>query len=144
MSWYRNRIAAGFGGASLLASLVAARAVASASDTAVFIAGYELHWGCLFKRAFGIPCPTCGMTRSVLLMLDSHPAAAWGMNPGGPLLVCGALLTSAALLHLAFRRRASGPDASFETARRRIATGAYIYGGLMAFVLVAHWVRVIV
>ena len=142
MSSERRGIAAGLAGASLLASLLAARTVASASDAAVFLAGHELHWGCIFKRAFGIPCPTCGMTRSVLLALDGHLSAALGINPAGPLLVCGALLLGACMLHLALYERAR-PDASLETARRRIVTGASIYGGLMAAVLLAHWVYVI-
>lgn len=53
---------------------------------AIIIAGYYyllhlLHTTCLFKFLFGFPCPTCGMTRSLIFLLKldfiksfySHP-----------------------------------------------------------------------
>jgi hypothetical protein len=48
----------------------------------------ELRWGvaletCLFRRATGIPCPTCGSTRSVLALLRGE----WGNSlQASPLL----------------------------------------------------------
>ena len=138
MSLRKPRIAAGLAGASLLASLAAARAVASASDAAVFLAGHEVHWSCVFKQAFGIPCPTCGLTRSFLLALHGQARAAMSINPGGPLLFLGAVLMSAVMFYLAFQQ---GP---FKTARQRTLTGASVYGGLLIAVLLAHWVFVLV
>jgi hypothetical protein len=36
---------------------------------------------CLFKRATGYPCPTCGFTRGSLSFLHGHPVQAWLYNP---------------------------------------------------------------
>lgn len=37
--------------------------------------------GCLFRLWTGIPCPTCGATRSVLAMLDGRIVPAVAFNP---------------------------------------------------------------
>ena len=36
---------------------------------------------CVFKGITGVPCPTCGATRSVLLLSQGDIAAAFAMNP---------------------------------------------------------------
>jgi len=46
----------------------------------------SLHLGqplslCVFKRATGLPCPTCGFTRGVLWLLRGRPGQAWLYNP---------------------------------------------------------------
>lgn len=38
---------------------------------------------CIFKARWGIPCPGCGLTRSVLLILQGRFAEAWAMHPFG-------------------------------------------------------------
>ncbi|HKP72093.1 MAG TPA: DUF2752 domain-containing protein, partial [Pyrinomonadaceae bacterium] len=68
----RAGTAPGVVGASLLLQLGLIRALASATSERVFVLGRELHWGCWFKARFGVPCPTCGMTRSVLLSLHGQ------------------------------------------------------------------------
>ena len=47
---------------------------------------------CLFKRVTGIPCPSCGSTRSVLSMLNGDFMAAIRWNPFGILLTMLLLL----------------------------------------------------
>ncbi len=42
---------------------------------------------CLFRRLLGRPCPGCGITHSVWLLLHGHPAAAFHWNPLGFLLL---------------------------------------------------------
>lgn len=42
---------------------------------------------CLFKRATGIPCPSCGSTRSVLAILNGHFNEALLINPFGILIL---------------------------------------------------------
>jgi hypothetical protein len=37
--------------------------------------------GCTFRKLTGIPCPTCGTTRTALAMLDLDPCAAFAVNP---------------------------------------------------------------
>lgn len=139
--------APGLAGASMLALLFVLRAVGSATTTSVTLAGREMHWGCAFKEAFGVPCPTCGMTRSLLLSLHGQITEALSLNPGGPLLVAGGLLFSAAMLALTFNGLRGRTDASAErppdTVLRRLILSASAYGGLTTVVLLAHWVRVI-
>ncbi len=38
-------------------------------------------WACPFKRVTGIPCPGCGMTRAVRLVLQGDVAGATALHP---------------------------------------------------------------
>jgi hypothetical protein len=129
----------GLVGASLLALLAVLRAFASANSERVFVFGRELQWGCLFRRAFGIPCPICGMTRGVLLTLDGHLGDALRLNPAAPLLVAGLVLFAVALVFVAIYQRARDPlSVGRLHARVRIISRAY--AGLLFAVLFAHWI----
>ena len=62
------------------------------------------HWCgvtlCLVKRVFGVPCPMCGATRAVLLVLGGNVADAFAMQPlvmtllvlSGPVALAAAFL----------------------------------------------------
>jgi hypothetical protein len=41
---------------------------------------------CLFKEATGLPCPSCGTTRSLVLLVQGQVVASFMTNPFGPLL----------------------------------------------------------
>jgi len=41
---------------------------------------------CLFKEVTGLPCPSCGTTRSLLLLMNGELRASLMMNPFGFLL----------------------------------------------------------
>jgi hypothetical protein len=43
---------------------------------------------CLIHKLCGIPCPSCGSTRSVIALLAGDPAKAFTYNPLGFLLFC--------------------------------------------------------
>lgn len=131
---------AGFTGALIALQLLIVRAVGSASMSSVSFAGQEMHWGCLFKQRYGIPCPNCGMTRSVLLTLHGDFGAAWQLNPAGVLMVLGTVLFGAAMFLLMFYQRTRSP-AAVERAQRRIKLGALAYGALFFAVLMGHWLR---
>ncbi|HEX8456297.1 MAG TPA: DUF2752 domain-containing protein [Pyrinomonadaceae bacterium] len=130
--------APGLVGACVLLQLALLRALASVVEGRVHVAGRELPWECWFKRRFDVPCPTCGMTRSVLLTLHGQWSAAWGLNPAGLFLVCGLASLGLALVFLALYRRRRTPRASGALQRRiRIATKVYAHA--LVLVLVAHW-----
>src|SRR5687768_4721171 len=43
--------------------------------------------GCLIKSLTGIPCPSCGATRSVLALLQGEVVGSWQWNPFGIILL---------------------------------------------------------
>jgi Protein of unknown function (DUF2752) len=133
----KTRRLAGLSGAALLASLAVLRAAASATETSVFFAGHELRGGCLLTGLFGFQCPSCGMTRSALMALGGDLHAAVSLNPGGPLVVLGALILGASLLFISLRPAAD--DARFGAALRRLKLFASAYGVLTFGLLLARW-----
>ena len=67
--------------------LIAGRLLLRADEARVYLAGRALTYRCAFHEATGLSCPTCGMTRSVVMSLHGEWARAWHMSPGGPALV---------------------------------------------------------
>ena len=132
-----KELAAGLAGAVLLAAGLVVRALAQATPQAVYFNGRELAWGCTIRQMFGVPCPSCGLTRSVLLTLHGHLGAAVEANPGGPLVVAGLALVAALMLAFALRPGARHSDGLV----RNLVLGASAYGCLTAAVLLIHWVR---
>ena len=129
----------GFVGALLLVLLWLTRSLAAADAGHVFVAGRELRWGCLFRRALGLPCPACGLTRGVLLTLHGQIADAMRVNPAAPVLTLGVVLFAAALVFVAVYQRAHDPLSSGRLhARLRLASRAY--AGLFFAVMLAHWI----
>jgi len=47
----------------------------------------EMQIGCLFHKITGLPCPSCGSTRSVLAILQGNFGEAWQFNPFGFLII---------------------------------------------------------
>ncbi len=74
-------------GCLTLGDLVAGRFLLRADEARVYLAGRALDYRCAFHEATGLYCPTCGMTRSVVMSLHGEWARAWHMSPGGPVLV---------------------------------------------------------
>ncbi len=85
---YALAILVGLGGAWLFGE---------ATPNSVSIAGHEINLGCGMRELFGIPCPGCGMTRSVLMTLHGHVGQAVGVNPVGPVFLLGVLLLAVVL-----------------------------------------------
>lgn len=57
-----------------------------------FLPVLELMPLCVFRAFTGIPCPTCGATRSMVHLAHGNLAASVVMNPAIPLLMFAALL----------------------------------------------------
>ena len=122
----------GLGGVGLLASLALARGLATASPSSVHVAGHELPAVCPSRLLFGVNCPGCGMTRSVLLTLGGDLRGALDVNPAGPFLVAALILLAVQLI-LAARGEVSAP------VKRRLLPWASVYGVVVASVMLIQW-----
>ncbi len=133
MGLSRERLKTGLGGVGLLASLALARGLAAASPSSVRVAGRELPVVCPSRLLFGVNCPGCGMTRSVLLTLGGDLRAALEVNPAGPFLVAALILLAVQLILASRSVEAAAP------VRRRLKPWAYLYGVVVASVMLIQW-----
>ncbi|HLB01318.1 MAG TPA: DUF2752 domain-containing protein [Bacteroidota bacterium] len=62
---------------------------------------------CLFKQITGVPCPSCGATRSLELLLAGDPAGSIGENPVGILLGLALIVSPVWIILDTIRRRES-------------------------------------
>ena len=129
----RERLKTGLGGVALLASLALARGLATASPSSVQVAGHELPVVCPSRLLFGVNCPGCGMTRSVLLTLGGDLRGALDVNPAGPFLVVALILLAVQLILAAL-----GGE-SETTVKRRLLPWASAYGVVVASVMLIQW-----
>jgi len=130
----RPGMAAGVTGAIILAQAAAARLILRADDAYVYVLGRPIRWACALKSRTGLPCPTCGMTRSLVLSLHGEWARAWRLMPAAPVALAGLLALGAALLALAVVQRRGAP-----AAEAYIRRGALIYAAIIAVVWIAGW-----
>jgi hypothetical protein len=68
---------------------------------------WSAHVGtvCILKKTTGIPCPSCGSTRSMLSLIHGDIAAAWFWNPFGFLILAGLLVVPLWLTHDVIRKQ---------------------------------------
>ncbi len=90
-----------------------------------------LAGGCTFKRVTGIPCMTCGTTRSVLAAADGSLALALEMNP---LVALGGLLFLAytPLAWILWLRSLPRPRIGLASRRARWAAAAVVGAAVLA------------
>ena len=115
----------------------AARLLLDADEFRVYVAGRPIEWVCAVRRHFGVPCPTCGFTRSVVLALHGHALRAWRVAPGGAAAVAGGLLFVLGLLVLAGLRIARSSAA--EVFRARLSRGALVCAAIVLAVWIGGW-----
>ena len=93
--------------------------------------GDETGFGpCMFKNATGIPCPSCGSTRSVLLLSKGDLVGSMMLNPLGILLATGLLVVPVWILFDLVARKRSLHEAwlKFETQMKSRKFAAIILG----------------
>jgi len=135
----RSSLAAAVAGATILADAALARVLLTADLGRVYFLGKPILVACAFRRATGLPCPTCGFSRSTVLALHGNLGAAWHIMPAGPVSVLGALAIAVALLGYAALARTARP-ASRVAARRWIARAGVAYGAATVVMWLGGWV----
>jgi Protein of unknown function (DUF2752) len=129
-------------GCVTLADALTARWLLRADEVHVFVLGRPIAWVCALRSRFGLPCPTCGLTRSVVMSLHGEFGRAWRMAPVGPVAVVGLLAFALAMLVLAWLQWAPQKvDAvKWEAgARAWIRTSAAIYAVGAIVVWLGGW-----
>jgi Protein of unknown function (DUF2752) len=121
-----------------LADLAIGRALLRADETRVYVAGRALDLQCAFRSTTGLPCPTCGVTRSVAMSLHGEFARAWNMAPAGPVAVLGLLAFALAMLALALIQWAGAEDRT-ASMRLWVRRGALAYGTAATVVWLGGW-----
>jgi hypothetical protein len=110
----------------ILADALAGRWLLRADEERVFVLGRPIAWVCALRAQFGLPCPTCGLTRSVVMSLHGEFARAWRMASAGPVVVVGMIAFAIAMLALGWAQGAG--------ARRwETAGGAWIRKGVAIY-----------
>ncbi len=122
-----------------LADLAAGRMLLQADEARVYFLGRALDWKCAFHASTGLPCPTCGLTRSVVMSLHGEFARAWALAPGGPALTIGLAAFALAMLALAFAQW-KGSEGRVAPAGKWIRNGALAYAAAAAVVWLGGWV----
>ena len=89
-------------GMIFLLPLIAVNLFTSATAKNAWFFGTDFHIGCWFKDYFGVSCPVCGMTRSVILTMHGDLATAFQLNVGGPLLISGVALFGVLMIFSSF------------------------------------------
>ena len=85
----------------IVVQLLAVRLAFWSDGEEVRLFGAPFGSACSFRMHFGVPCPGCGLTRSVALLLHSHVTQAWALHPIGPIAIVGLMLLAVALFRLA-------------------------------------------
>ncbi len=121
-------------GIAILAHAAAATQLLRADEDHVWFLSRRIVWECALRSQLGLPCPTCGVTRSVVMSLHGEFLRAWRVAPVGPVAVAGALAMAFALLALTCIRRQ-------ERAARWIRNFGLLYCAVAAAVWLAGWAR---
>jgi hypothetical protein len=129
-------------GAMMLAELAIIGLAFTADADFVYFLGHRINIVCAARQRYGVPCPTCGLTRGFVLTLHGRVREAWHLSPTGPLAVGGILGMSIALLVFANLERRRTPD-QLAGLKRWVQTGALAYGVLAALIWIASWISVV-
>ena len=119
--------------ATLISDRRAARALSGAAVVIVLLQLIGIHgWHCPFDAALGRPCPGCGLTRALVLLLDGQWQAGLQTHPWAPLAAAAlCLLAISSVLPAPLCRCIAARIARFE-----VRTG---FSVLVAAALIGHW-----
>ena len=136
---HRAGLAAQTVGLFFLLQLVFIRAISTANANYVSFFGHEFHWVCWFKQLTGMPCPACGMSRSVILTLHGHLGQALQINAAGPFAVFGLLLVASGMLFLGSQQNSSSNE-SLAPLKNWIRLFCLVYGAALLVLVLTTWI----
>jgi hypothetical protein len=141
-AWTDSGFAAAVLGTLSILELLTLRLLFTADASFVYLLGHRINIVCAARERFGVPCPTCGLTRGFILTLHGHLSDAWRLSPSGPLAVIGILAMSLSLLLVAWmsNRRAAH---ALSSAKRWVQTGALAYSGIACCVWISSWISTV-
>ncbi len=97
----------------------------------ILVAGGLNGWQCPIRSTFGAPCPGCGLTTAMALLIRGQWAAAVGMHAFAPFfIVVLAAMAAAVLLPAGYRRKLSAAVSLLE---RKTAITAIITLGMLLY-----------
>jgi len=124
--------------ALLLLGVGALRFFFAADEAHSWFLGRTFGAACWFHARFGIPCPNCGMTRSLILAAHGEFARSWRIAPGGVATILATLVASLMLgaLGAAMLSRRPTVISKFQSASRVTVLAC---AGLSASVWLGGW-----
>ena len=125
--------------AAVLVLLLLATGLAFRADsTSAYFLGQRIGMDCAIRLRFGLPCPACGLARSVALTLHGHLRQSLRLNPGGPLglLGFGALSLALFLAGLCQHTQRQGYVERIHSITKRVLL---VYGISLGLVVLGHW-----
>lgn len=130
-------------GAMLLAELAATSLLFSADQDFVYFLGHRINYVCAARQRYGIPCPTCGLTRGFVLTVHGKARDAWRLSPTGPLAAVGMFGMGALLLiYAALQQRRGRVQLSWM--RRYVRAGALAYASVGTLIWAVSWVATVI
>ncbi len=132
-----NGGAAAVAGAAIWMDAAAARLMLRADETSVYFLGHPIAWTCWMRTHLGVPCPTCGLTRGLVLSLHGRWGEAWRFFPAAPVALVGALALASALLALAV---CQASESRMAQAGGRIRKAALVWAAATAVLWIGGWV----
>lgn len=138
----KSGFAAAVLGTMLLLELAVIRVAFTADEDFAYFLGRRINVVCAARQYLGVPCPTCGLTRGLVLAVHGRFGEGWRLSPLGPLGVIGTLGMGVALLVFAMLERRRTP-AQVSGMKRWIETGALTYSALATVIWISSWIAVV-
>lgn len=126
----------------LLAELALASVLLTADQDFVYFLGHRINYVCAARQRYGIPCPTCGLTRGFVLTVHGKAGEAWRLSPTGPLAALGMFgMGTMLLIYAALERRRKQFQLTWM--RRFVQVGALAYAAAATLICTGSWLTTV-
>jgi hypothetical protein len=123
----------------IVGQVVAARCLLSADASRVYFLGRPIGSPCAVRVWLGVPCPMCGITRSLVLTVHGKIGVAWALFPAAPIALAGLALLVCAWAVLAWLTR-RGASSLVQASRRALYVSMAVFGGATAVFWLVDWI----